>query len=328
MSVKNPLSIKIGLVSFFIALFISCFSPSLLFAAFEIKLTQSHLLRLAEQLQKEDAARKYDFLHIALQQMYTSYAIEAEKAALERPPNAKKRAKIYRWQISSHQYLDSIENALIQLDIQDNPDFFISKQHKVIVLLDDHPPVIISGPNNGANRIIEQNIVEQFCLLYDCSKYFEKTQSGTAFQLPNPGTEFSGSWTLKRDFKGAFVSDVGLIFNFNNLKQRKAKEQWMSEVYRELLVILDALQKAKNKAYTINWSVLKLEPLPVTDQAYKLLINTKQQFLKVNVPLLGKANGLLNLLKPWLKYYYIKSDYKTIVIEHSEAYRQTQPGGS
>lgn len=289
-------------------------------AASEINLTRSRLIQLAHSIETADSGRKYDFLHIALEQMYNAYAVEAEKASGNIPDNAKKRAKVFRWQFSSYRYLDSIESAIVLLDGQENPDFFISPQNKIIVLFNDQPPVIITGPNNGANKLIEKNIVDEFCLLYDCVDYFKKTEQQAIKQNNTPDTELTGSWMIKRNFKGAFVSDAGITFNFDNLKKRHDKEQWMNSVYQELLLILGSLKNAKTRSYAINWQILTLRPLPVTDNASKLIINSEQHFLKVNTPLLVTRPELFAQLKNWLKARFNHNKPLPAIIEHSEHY--------
>ena len=289
-------------------------------AASEINLSRSRLIQLAHSIETGDSFRKYDFLHIALEQMYNVYAAEAEKASRNVPDNAKKRAKVFRWQYSSYRYLDSIEYAIVLLDEQESPDFFINPQNKIIVLFNDQPPVIISGPNNGANKLIEKNIVDEFCLLYDCSDYFKKTEHQTINQTNTPDSEFSGSWMIKRNFKGAYVSDTGITFNFKNLKNRHSKEQWMNSIYQELLLILTSLKDADTKGYSINWQVLILQPLPVTDNASKLIINSKQYFLKVNTPILGRQPELFAQLKNWLKERFNHNESLPVIIEHSGHY--------
>ncbi len=97
----------------------------------EINFTQSCLIHLAQQIQQDDPARKYNFLLITLQQMANSYAEETEKVALEKQKTLKKHAKAVHWQYSSYRYLDSIEAAILQLDMEENPDFFISKQNRL-----------------------------------------------------------------------------------------------------------------------------------------------------------------------------------------------------
>ncbi len=287
----------------------------------EINLTQSRLIHLAQQIQQADPARKYDFLLITLQQMANAYAEEAEKVALEKQKTLKKHAKAVHWQYSSYRYLDSIESAIVQLDIEENPDFFISKQNRIVVLFTDQPPVVVSGPNNGSHKRMEKNIVEQFCVIYDCSEYFKSNSENNSLQeqLEDPG-EFGGIWNIQRDFKGLFESDTGISCSFKSLKNRTAKEQWMAALHQELILILDALKKATSKGVIVNWPLLKLEPLPLTDNAYKLLINQQKSYIKVNVPVLFHNPELFRRLSPWLKQRFIKSQNQPIMVKNCDRF--------
>ena len=291
------------------------------YPATEINLTQSRLIHLARQIQQADPARKYDFLLITLQQMADAYAEEAEKVALEKHKTLKKHAKAVHWQYSSYRYLDSIEAAILQLDVEENPDFFISKQNRIIVLFTDHPPVVVSGPNNGSHKRMEKNIVEQFCTIYDCSEYFKSVAKDQNRQEQSENiSEFGGTWNIQRDFKGVFVSDTGVSCSFKDLKNRTAKEQWMAELHQELILVLDALKKATHKGFSINWSLLKLEPLPLTDNACKLLIDQQQSYIKVNVPILFNNPELFERLIPWLKQRFIKAQNLAIIIKQCDRF--------
>ncbi len=287
----------------------------------EINLTQSRLIHLAQQVQQSDPSRKYDFLLITLQQMANVYAEEAEKVALEKQKTPKKHAKAVHWQYSSYRYLDSIEAAILQLDMEENPDYFISKQNRLIVLFSDQAPVVVSGPNNGSHKRMEKNIVEQFCAIYDCSEYFESLSKDQKPQEQSEDiSEFGGIWNIQKDFKGVFESDTGIGCSFKNLKNRTAKEQWMAELHQELILILDALKKATSKGFVVNWPLLKLEPLPLTDNAYKLLINQQQSYIKVNVPVLFQNPELFRRLIPWLKQRFIKAQNLPIIVKQCDRF--------
>ncbi len=287
----------------------------------EINLTQSRLIHLAQQIQQANSARKYDFLLITLQQMANAYAEETEKVALEKQKTLKKHAKAVHWQYSSYRYLDSIESAILQLDMEENPDFFISKQNRLIVLFTDQAPVVVSGPNNGSHKRMETNIVKQFCAIYDCSEYFKSHSKNQNLEEKSEDiSEFGGTWSIQRDFKGVFVTDTGLSCSFKNLKNRTAKEQWMAELHRELILILEVLKKATNKGFAVNWPLLKLETLPLTDNAYKLFIDQQQSYIKVNVPVLFNNPELFRRLIPWLKQRFIKAQNLPIIVKECDRF--------
>jgi len=208
-------------------------------------------------------------------------------------------------------------------------NFFVSKQNKIFILIGD-VPVIISGPNSGADKQIEKNIVEQFCLQYDCREYFEKTHTisdtSSLNKLSNDSADgikihdVSGQWILNSNHQASFSVSNGLIFNFNNIKDRKEKELWALKVSKELILLLDFLKRIQEKGKVISWSSLVIEQLPLTDSAYKVIINHNNDHIKVSLPLLGNRPVLFHLLIPWLKTYFEnQSDYR-MIIDNADKY--------
>lgn len=207
--------------------------------------------------------------------------------------------------------------------------FFISEQNKIFLLIGD-VPVIITGPNSGADKQIEKNIVEQFCLQYDCREYFEKTHyvsDDSSFNKVSDDSsdkikihDISGEWLLKSNHLATFSISNGLIFNFNNIKDRKEKEHWAIRVSKELILLLDFLKRTQEKGKVISWSSLMIEQLPLTDNAYKVIINQNNDYIKVSLPLLGQRPVLFHLLIPWLKSYFENQPDYRMIINNADKY--------
>ncbi|MCU7940041.1 MAG: hypothetical protein KZQ64_09795 [gamma proteobacterium symbiont of Bathyaustriella thionipta] len=186
-------------------------------------------------------------------------------------------------------------------------------------------PVIISGPNSGADKQIEIKIVELFCLRYDCREYFEKTYSNqskvpssnnnkleTGYQLTSD--DITGEWLLDSEHHVSFSLSNGLTFNFTNVKNRKHKENWAIAISHELALLINNLKLSQEKGIVIRWSSLMIDKLPLTDNAYKVTINTKNDYIKLTLPSLGENSQLFRQLIPWLKSYFKKqSDYRKII---------------
>ncbi|NOQ78483.1 MAG: hypothetical protein GQ546_03685, partial [Gammaproteobacteria bacterium] len=149
------------------------FSNSSVYAS-EINLSRSKLVQLALHLEVADKQKQYDFSRIALIEMYHTYQYELQRSLTHLGKTLKKRAKVRSWRFATQSYLETINNYLYLMDSGSDFSFFISKQNKIFLIIGD-VPVIITGPNSGADKQIEKNIVEQFCLQYDCREYFEKT---------------------------------------------------------------------------------------------------------------------------------------------------------
>ena len=85
---------------------------------------------------------------------------------------------------------------------------------------------------------------------------------------------------------GDFNTDTGLVFRFDNLSDRKAKEKWSLELTNELSILLDTLELCQLKGCEIDWDIIALTKDPEQDGTIILTINPQQEFIKI-------ANGRL-----------------------------------
>lgn len=281
-------------------------------------------MQLALHIEAEEEDKQYDFSQIALLELYNSYQFELDRSYTHLPATAKKRAKVRHWRFATQSYLETINNYLYLLDSGARFNFFVSKQNKIFLLIEGIP-VIISGPNSGADKKIENNIVEQFCSQYDCHEYFEKTHrsSGMSVSSDDPenffNQESTGQWAFNSKQVSLTMSN-GLIFNFSNLKNRQYKERWAIEVSNELFLLLAHLKRMQDKGKIISWSSLLIEELPLTDNAYKIIVNKNNDYIKLTIPFLGDKPLLFKLLIPWLKKSFkYQSDYR-MIIDNADKY--------
>ena len=312
---------------------ISAFLSSIIFSntivcAEEINLSRSKLVQLALHLEVADQEKQYEFSRIALLEMYNTYQYELDRSYTHLPKTPKKRAKVRGWRFATQSYLETINNYLYLMDSGTALSFFVSKQNKIFLLIGDIP-VIISGPNSGADKQIERNIVQQFCLQYDCLEYFEKTHRSSKVSLSDNNQikaadefltdgsltkENTGEWSLGANHKASLIMSNGLIFKFTNLKDRKDKQLWAMDISNELSVLADHLKRAQEKGKVISWSSLIIEDLPLTDSAYKVIVNQNNDYIKLSIPFLGENPVLFKDLIPWLKRYFEnQSDYRMII---------------
>ncbi len=326
----------------------SCTYSLFLFASNEISFTRSRLIQLALHLEAADPELKYEFSRIALSEMYDAYQSELTKSYTNLPRDPKKREKVRRWGYATHSYLKSLDHVFFQLDSGKVLDFYVSRQSKIILMIEDEQPVIISGPNNGANKQIEQNIVEQFCLLYECREYFASTQlpeSKVSIDQFSMGQEsysselyssvqgiinknIRGAWSFNSNKQVDFVTSNNIIFRFTSIKNRSAKQNWALDIAKEINLLLNSLVKAKMKGFKIHWSSLKIEVLPVTDNAYKVTINRQGEFIKLPLPMLGDMVGdmagdsqlIVIQLVPWMQNYIDNNSVSKVIINGPEQF--------
>ena len=308
--------------------------------ASEINLSRSKLIQLALHLEVADKQLQYDFSRIAITQMFNAYELELQRSQKHltelSSQRAKKKAKIRGWQIATRTYLKTLEQYLFSMDSGVSLDYLISKQNKIIILIGDLP-VIISGPNSGSDKQIEHNIVEQFCLQYDCREYFQQAEQISTDVLvessdelnddfnTNTYSEASASWTIHSDLKADFITSNGLVFKFENIKNRHLKENWATEISHELTQLIEHLKTTQEKGHIIQWTSLSLHELPLTDSAYKIIINKEEDFIKLSMPLLGQNPMLFKHLIPWMyNYFENKTEYRIIIKSADSYFNNTQ----
>ncbi|MCW8929154.1 MAG: hypothetical protein OQL19_02820 [Gammaproteobacteria bacterium] len=267
---------------------------------------------MALHLEVAEKELQYDFSRIAILEMINTYEqeilrsqqslteLQTNKVNFKTKDKAKKRAKIRGWQHATRNYLNTLDHFLFVMDSGVSIDFIISKQNKIIILVGEQP-IIISGPNSGSDKQIEHNIVEQFCIIYDCREYFQKSDADNSLINTKPlYNEITGSWTIHSDLKAEFITSDNLIFKFSNIQERKKKELWAVGVAQELSLLLKQLKRAEQKGHIINWPTMKIHQLPLTDKAQKVMINDTE-FIKSSLPLISKEQSLFTILKPRLK---------------------------
>lgn len=290
----------------------------------EINLTRSKLIQLAQHLQVADPELKYEFSRIALLETYYTYQDEIERAKTSIPDNPQKQKKVRYWRYATQAYLDKLDQLFFLIDSGGTLDFYISPQFKLILLVSGKP-IIISGPNGGANRKIEKNVVEQFCQSYDCREYFEKPKQKTQTFVENTLNSnlydtITGSWSVNKDMKAQFTTTNGIVFQFDSIKKRTKKELWALSIANEMVTISEQLKIVQERNQFIQWEVLSLHDLPFTDNAYKLLLNEKGDFLKVQLSLLGIKKTLFEHLKLWLRTQFKNPSNARVVIENAESF--------
>lgn len=265
-------------------------------AATEINLTRSPIAVLGLSLATAPDHQKTAFVLIALNELYASYEAALTRAYKEYPRKLKKRRKINSWRHATKDYLDNIQYVSDYI-LSGNPfDFFINRQDIIIVSVSGQV-MMITGPNNKSDRLIETNILNQFCKLYDCHDYFSASEG---LYVNSLRTSVSGHWSMSKKGKN-FITDIGLVFRFDKLSDRKAKEKWSLDLANELSILVETLELCLLKGYSIDWDSISLSSDQDKDGKVILTINQQEDFTKITLPLLSKNTKIFFDVKPWIQ---------------------------
>jgi hypothetical protein len=300
----------------------------------EIDLSRSKLIQLVQHLEVADSELKIEFVRIALIEMYNAYQFELRRSQKQLPENRKKQLKIHRWRLALLRFMDTIEQQLFNLDTALTLDFFISPEHKLIVLLNQQP-FIINGPNDAGNKVIEKNIVDAFCEYTDCTEYFYETgqpeissnnkqawhyKEHQNFQPAKQVINPDGYWSIKEGGLFDFIAAENLIIRFNSIVQRYQKEQWAIQFTEEVKLLEKNFSVLKAKGSAIDWSRLKLKKLAYSDSVSKIILNEQGDFIKAPIPLINRNPELFKLVLPWLKARFDNTIKSRSIIVNAELF--------
>ncbi len=291
--------------------------PITCWPASEINLARSQLAVLAQNLEIASSDKKIEFARIALTQMYITYEFELNHSYNERPGELKSKTKLNRWRYATNHYLREIENALNQILSGSDYGFFVNQQDKIVFFVSGET-LMISGPNNKADSLMESNIINLFCDLFDCQDHLTKDEEK---YFENIQPIVNGYWLMNKKHKADFYINNGIIFRFESLNNRKAKQNWSLHLTQDLLLLLKTLNFIKTKDYIIDWASISISSNPFQVDSIKLTINKKRDFIYVTLPTLSKSTEIFQLMKPWLQQYQLNSAHvdKAIIV-HSEQY--------
>lgn len=285
--------------------------------AAEINLARSQLAVLAQKLEAASSDKKIEFARIALTQMYMTYEFELNHSYSERPGKLKNKTKLSRWRYATNHYLKEIENALNQILSGNEYGFFVNQQDRIVFFVSGET-LMISGPNNKADRLMESNIINLFCDLFDCQDHLTKDEEK---YFENIQPIVNGYWLMDKKHKADFYINKGILFRFESLNNRKAKENWSLHLTQDLLLLLQTLNFIKTKDYLIDWTSISISSNPAQVDSVKLTINKKRDFIYVTLPTLSKTSEIFQQMKPWLQQYQLNNvPVDTAFIIHSEQY--------
>ena len=83
---------------------------------------------------------------------------------------------------------------------------------------------------------------------------------------------------------------------------------------------MDYLKRTQKKGRAIDWSFLKIEELPLTDRANKVIFNQNNDYFKLAIPFLGESPLLFNALIPGIKSYFENSSDYRMIIDNADQY--------
>jgi hypothetical protein len=273
---------------------LTCIQPG--YAGSEITNTQKTkgiFQTLTTDLSKANQLALYDFATIALKEVIVVYENSYQESHREQPQKKEAQLKLARWKRGLRIFIDQLITLQNTLNYDNKFDLITNPSGPAVLYINDNP-VVLSGPEIAKANLMEQNIVERFCLLHDCSVYREKPA-----EEPIVVEKFStGTWHLMHRQGARYETPDGLIFIFRTLDQREAKQQFCETLVQDLRLFLHHIKRAKHAGYLIDWQSISVSILH-DDKTGHVVINDAGDYLSMEFNSINKLTKLDQRFIKW-----------------------------
>jgi len=253
------------------------------------------LIKLAKQMEDDGKQQLTLFTKTALTQMAMLYEQEAVKSRWEEASSIRQNIKKSRWRQSALEYAEQLRQVSDQINSSSEIDLYIEEYGEPTIVVDGKP-YILTTPDLKKSGLLYAAIVEQLCRREICGEDIKKQDSGK----DKIRIVINAEWKMSETENPEYYSEDGLHFVFNDLKDRKKKQEISLQIMRELKLISESLMEVSNKNISIDWDVLRLEHISGT-YGYKLIINRFGDSLAMELIYLGQLEILLTETIPWMQ---------------------------
>lgn len=253
------------------------------------------LIKLAKQMEDNGKEQLTLFTKTALTQMAMLYEQEAVKSRGEDVSNLREDIKKSRWRQTALAYAQQLRQVSDQINSSSEIVLYIEEYGEPTIVIDGKP-YILTTPDLKKSGLLYTAIVEQLCREKICGEEI-KNQENEKDKLR---IVINAEWKMSETEDPEYYSEDGLHFVFNDLRDRKKKQEISLQIMRELRLISDSLIEISNKNISIDWDVLRLEHISGS-YGYKVVINRFGDSLAVELIYLGKLKMLLTESIPWMQ---------------------------
>ena len=252
-------------------------------------------IRLAQGLATAEPGRRLDFAWIAVAEMAGEYRRILQDSAAAAPHKGSSHLKLARWRQATQGFLAELEWALQRIGAVPEIRVHVTAGRLVTLLVEDQP-IVISGPESSDSRLMQQRILDTYCALYDCSDILHAAPGPASAAPVNPG---KGAWVFTQTRGGRYTTPDGLAFQFSSLANRSGKEALCENIAEEMRRLVSLLREARRGGFAIDWQMLEVRPVADSEQAY-ILLNRNGDYLRGKLPHLAATDVLANGGLTWI----------------------------
>jgi len=253
------------------------------------------LINLAKQMKENGKEQLTLFTKTALIQMAMLYEQEAVKSRREDASGARQNFKKSRWRQSALEYAEQLRQVSDQVNLSSEIVLYIEEYGAPTIVVDGKP-YILTTPDLKKSGLLYTAIIEQLCTKEICGEEIKKQDS----EKDKIRIVINAEWKISETENPEYYSEDGLHFVFNDLKNRKKKQEISLQIMRELRLISESLIEIFNKSVSIDWDVLRIEHISGS-YGHKIIINRFGDSLAMELVYLGQLNMLLAETIPWMQ---------------------------
>jgi hypothetical protein len=273
---------------------------------------QSLLVRVAMIVEDSPLPMRRDFAWLAISEMAGMYSAEAQRARLETRHTARARDTA-RWAAAVDDYaarmraLADAMTATTAVEISVGVDGSIS-------LYVGGELVIVTGVFTGKQDDYEQQVIEQFCVLYQCERLLAR------YELSVPAADVIATkrstkavyWSFSQHAGPVCMTDDGLEFQFREMSALGQKRAACSQLVAELYDLVDALARRHKQGMVVDWNGLEIGPV-AGSEGHQIVLNTSED-IRIPLPGLAASKDLFRLVRPWLAARATGREFHLVVL--------------
>jgi len=259
---------------------------------------QPLLVQIAMAVEKAPLPMRRDFAWLAMSEMASMYTGEANRARLETRHTARARDTA-RWAASVDIYAARIKAMADSITVATPVEISIGAGGSVNLFVGGEA-VIVTGVFTGQQATYEQQIIEQFCVLYLCERLlagFELSVSDTTVMAKKRASN-TAYWSFSQYAGPVCMTDDGLEFQFREMSGIRKKREACSQIVAELYDLASALERRHKQGVTVDWGALVINQIAGSDE-HQVVLNSRDD-IRMPLPGLAASKDLFGAVRPWL----------------------------
>ena len=227
---------------------------------------------------------------------------------------ARAQRKLARWRKGTRTFIEQLHELQALLSTAAEIEIHGDVAGPPVLFINDNP-IVISGPGNGMQRLLEQRIIDTYCELHDCREIFAKPEPPAI--APEPVEP--GGWSLGGNRRPRYETPDGLVFLFTDIGQRNGKQMMCESLATELRRLVAGLRNAERAGYAIEWQHLAIHSMELSGND-QLLLNRQGDYLPVALPALERTGLIQKEALQWIQQRFAQKPHRTLFQDAGRLY--------